>query len=249
MSKPRLEPCAVAAAILALAAGAARAQQSPDSLAVFGTGNVGSWTTELTLSNPLDEAIRVEVKPSPGTIVCILPCDFTHEIPPRGTIVLGSPPPGAVGVTYMAAVSGPFPSVLARVFDANGRSVDLPVFRLSTLLALDAPELVFPGAQRWTEGTVNLVLANIRDPDHLPEPVSLRLEAFDAGGASLGSREVALSGGESRFVTDALGFLGVGVAQMGQLSVRRIAGTGRFWGILSIVRADGSLSVGEGARP
>jgi hypothetical protein len=232
-----------------LAGVAARAQVPGDQIAVFGTGKVGSWSTELTLSNPLDAAATVEVKPSPGEIVCLQPCDFTHEIPARGTIVLPSPPPDGIGVTYVDAFSTTPPRVLARVLDANGRSVDLPTFRLGELIAMDASELVFPGAQRWAEGTVNLLLVNVWDAAHSPAPVSLRLEAFDANGASLSARDLDLSAGEVRFMADALGFLGVSVVEVGQLSVRRTGGAGRFWGTLSIVRKDGSLSVSVGAVP
>ena len=240
-----------AGAILAFALEVARAQappEYPDSLAVFGTGTVGSWTTELTLSNPLETDMSVDVKTSPGAIVCLQPCDFTHAIPARGTIRLGAPPPDAVGATYVTGLE--VPRVLARVRDARGRSVDLPVFRLSALLALDASELVFPGAQRSADGTVNLLLANIWDDFNFTgAPVTLRLEAFDADGSSLGHREITLAIDEKRFVRDALGFLGVGGVEVGQLSVRRVAGTGRFWGTLFVVRADGSLSVSVGATP
>ena len=258
MNRIRLQfSVAAAAAILAFVGGVARAQlppppppppHYPDSLVVFGTGNVVNWTTELTLSNPRETPMSVDVTTSPVPIVCILPCDFTHEIPSRGTVVLGAPPPDAVGVTYVGGLD--VPRVHARVLDTRGRSVDLPVFRLSTLLALDASELVFPGALRSAQGTVNLLLANIWDDVHFTgAPVTLRLEAFDADGASLGSRDLALAKGQTLFATDALGSLGVGVAEVGQLSVRRVAGSGRFWGILSIVRADGSLSVSVGATP
>ncbi len=37
--------------------------------------------------------------------------------------------------------------------------------------------------------------------------------------------------------------------EVGQLSVGRVGGTGKFWGTLSIVRTDGSLSVSVGASP
>ena len=247
MNAPRVGIGILCAALFA--GGAARAQASGDKIAVFGTGKIGSWTTELTISNPLDAAMTVEVKPSPGEIVCLQPCDFTHDVPARGTIVVASPPPDGIAVTYVDALAAPPPRVLARVLDAHGRSVDLPAFRLEELIAQDASELVFPGAQRWSEGTVNLLLAQIWDPTHSAEPVSLRLEAFDANGASLGARDVSLAAGEVRFVTDALGFLGVDVVEVGQLSVRRVEGAGKFWGTLSILRADGSLSVSVGATP
>ena len=254
MSRIRLQILVpAAAAIMVFFGGTARAQtppEIPDPLAVFGTGRVASWTTELTLSNPLDQAMTADVKTSPAEIVCVLPCDFTHEIPARGTIVLGPPPPDSIGVTYVTGIPGTDPRVLARVLDATGRSVDLPVFRLSALLALDASELVFPGAQRWAEGSVNLLLANLVDPvDFAGDAVTLELEAFDANGASLGSRDVALAKGETLFRTDALGWLGVGVVEVAQLSVRRVAGAGKFWGALFVRRADGSLSVSVGATP
>lgn len=252
MSRIRLDML-FSVAILAFFGGVATAQlppTDPDPLAIVGTGRVGTWTTELTLSNPLEEAMTVEVKSDPGHVVCVLPCDFVHTIPARGTIVIPSPAPDAVGVTYVSKPFGSVPSVLARVLDGTGRSVDLPVFRLSTLRALDPSELVFAGAQRWTGGTVNLLLANIWIPLPLSGgPVTLRLEAFDANGASLGSREVTLELGENRFLADALGFLGVGVVEVGQLSVRRVGGTGSFWGTLFVVRADGSLSASLGATP
>jgi hypothetical protein len=65
----------------------------------------------------------------------------------------------------------------------------------------------------------------------------------------LAARDLDLAGGEVRFLADALGFLGVGVVEVGQLSVKRTGGAGRFWGTLSIVRKDGSLSVSVGAVP
>jgi hypothetical protein len=249
MDEARVARLVFLAAAAAGAAGGLHGQMPSDQLAIFGTGKVGAWTAELTLSNPADAALTVDVKSTPGEIVCVQPCDFTHVIPARGTIVLPPPPPASVGVTYVGAFSDQPPRVLARVLDARGRSVDLPVFRLGDLLALDASELAFPGAQRWAEGTVNLLLANLWDSTHAPERVSLRLEAFDANGASRGVRDLDLANGEVRFLTDVLGFVGVANVEVGQLSVRRVGGTGKFWGTLSIVRTDGSLSVSVGASP
>ena len=239
------------AAILASRATAQTPVSNGNTLAIFGAGNIGSWTTELTISNPGDTAMAATVQNYPTPIVCtqIQPCTLDYQIPPRGTIVSGRPE-GGVGVTYVLSDSAVAPQALARVLDASGRSVDLPVFRLSTLIELDPSELVFPAAQRWPEGTVNLQVANVFDAvDPQPEPVTLRLEAFDANGASLGARELTLGGGEHRFLPDVLGFLGVGVVEVGQLSVRRVSGSGRFWGVMPILRADGSLSVSVGAVP
>src|SRR5262245_11295188 len=234
-----------------LAVGAVRAQtppEYPDPVAVFGTGTVGSWTTELTLSNPYAETVTADVRPSPGPITCIQPCNTEQTIPARGTVVLG-PPLASVGVTYVDAFSQT-PRVLARVRDARGRSVDLPVFRLSELIAFDKGELVFPGVQRGSGATSNLLLANIWNTVNFPgDAVTVRLEAFDGAGSSLGSRDVELLRGETRFLTDVLGFLGVDAVEVGQLSVKRIGGAGKFWGTLSIIRADGSLPVRAGARP
>jgi hypothetical protein len=242
---------AAIAAILASRATAQTPVSNGNTLAIFGAGNIGSWTTELTISNPGDTAMAATVQNYPTPIVCIQiqPCTLDYQIPPRGTVVSGRPE-GGIGVTYVLSESTVGPQALARVLDASGRSVDLPVFRLATLIELDASELVFPAAQRWSEGTVNLQIANIFDAvDPQPEPVTLRLEAFDANGASLGARELTLGGGEHRFLPDVLGFLGVDVVEVGQLSVRRVAGAGRFWGVMPILRADGSLSVSVGAVP
>jgi hypothetical protein len=242
---------AAIAAMLAASAVAQTPASNGATLAIFGAGNIGSWTTELTISNPGDTPMEATVQNYPTPIVCtqIQPCSLFHEIPPRGTVVSGRPE-GGIGVSYVLTEGTVGPQVLARVLDATGRSVDLPVFRLSTLIELDASELVFPAAQRWADGTVNLQLANIFDSvDPQPEPVTLRLEAFDANGASLGARELTLGGGEHRFLADVLGFLGAGVVEVGQLSVRRVAGAGRFWGVMPILRADGSLSVSVGAVP
>ena len=239
------------ATILASSAFAQTPVSNGATLAIFGAGNIGAWTTELTISNPGETAMAATVQNYPTPIVCtqIQPCTLEYQIPPRGTVVSGRPE-GGIGVTYVLSDGTVGPQALARVLDASGRSVDLPVFRLATLIELDASELVFPAAQRWSEGTVNLQLANIVDSvDPQPEPVTLRLEAFDANGASLGARELTLNGGEHRFLTDVLGFLGVDVVEVGQLSVRRVAGAGRFWGVMPILRADGSLSVSVGAAP
>lgn len=239
------------AAIL-LAPGPLWADRS-DYVVAFGAGTVGVWGTEFTVSSVLDEASEVILSRVPTNPLCppLIQCHTIVPLPARGTAIAQPPPDNGLSAVYVGTVGKVTPpSVLARAYSVAGASVDLPVFQVSTLLALNPSELNFPGARRGATGRCNLMVANVADPNvGFGQPVNVRIEAFSAGGGALGHAEVSLGYGETTFISDVLGFLGIAELDNGQLVLTKSGGEGVFWGIMPISRSDGSLSVSLGTAP
>ena len=250
-------PCrrgVVAAVVLcgAMFSGRLTAQET-DFLFVLGAGNVGTWVTEFTVSNRGSEEVTVVVSTAPKEICPPLATCFSSVIlPPGGTSTVGSPNAGVAGV-YVGYLDRPgWPAVVARARTVSGgaKSIDLPVFRVRSLMELDPHVLVFAGAQRDEGGRSNLILANVADPDRIgDEVVSLRLETLDQDGIVAGERSITLSYGESLFIGDAVGFMGIAELPLGQIRVTKTGGDGTLWGILTILRPDGTSSVSLGLAP
>lgn len=228
--------------------------QGSEFLVVFGAGRVGAWDTEFTISSSIHQVSTVIVSHAP-TQPCP-PDTSCHLIEPLvgdGTIVLPSPPGAGVGAVYVGTTDNTaVPRVAARAFVSGSAcmTLDLPVFRVASLVSLNPAALVFPGARRGSAGRTNLLLANVADPNELNgSSVDLALEALDAGGVVIGQGSVSLSYANTVFVPDVLGSLGVTELENGQLRVTKVGGLGSFWGVMPIARADGSFAVILGTSP
>lgn len=237
-----------------IAAGATSFTQGSDYLVAFGAGSAGIWSTEFTVSSTIDQPSTVIVSRQP-TQFCppLIDCHTVVTVPARGTVVVQNPYGTGVGAVYIGTTDSPaVPSVLARAYAPSipGKSVDIPVFRVATLLNISPQILVFPGAKRGETGRSNLVVANVADPNKLVgDSVELQVEAFDVHGTSLARDTLSLDYGNTRFLADIVGSLGVSTLDDGQLSITKVGGQGVFWAVMPISRSDGSLSMSLGVAP
>ena len=233
---------------------AALSAQGSDFLVVFGAGGAGIWGTEFTISSTIADASTVIVSRAP-TQFCppLIDCHTFVTLPGRGTVVTQNPYGAGVGAVYIGTTDkAARPSVLARAYAPSvpGLTVDLPVFRVATLIGLNPQELVFPGARRGTAGHSNLLVANVADPNSfVGDSVDLEIRVADAAGSFLAQGEVSLDYGSTRFIADILGSLGIVDLDDGEVILTKTGGQGIFWGVMPISRPDGSLSVSLGLSP
>jgi hypothetical protein len=111
--------------------------------------------------------------------------------------------------------------------------ISVPAFRQSTLLALNPPSLSFPGAERSATSRTNLVLADLREPDH-PDGrgLSTQVEVYGSSGERLAVASYSLGPGKTRFLVDVPAQLAVESLDFGQIRVRKTAGEGQLWGTI-----------------
>jgi hypothetical protein len=189
----------------------------------------------------------------PLPIVCIrAPCGIAYSSLPRtGTarIVTTSTDFGSfTGRLFVGAVDAEeLPTVRARVVNRARptQAIELPLFRRSTLVALNPGILAFPSAARGAGVHSNLILSEILADDG----VAVLVEAYSPAGVRLGGQAVSLGSGETVFLQDVLARLGVPELSDGQLRVTKTGGTGVMWGLLSTVSDDGRVSVAVGGHP
>ena len=234
-----------------------------DAIVIVGAGTSGSWVTELTLSNSrltetkwlLDTKFRFFPGPCPGI------CDWTGgTLAPAGTTAVPTTIPtlltrSQVSSLYVLPESGSATAISARARVVNSsrptQAIEIPAFRVSTLVALNPTVLAFPGARRDAASRTNLVLSSIvtRLNAEQGSDLTLLVEAHSVGGGLLGSEAVVLRFGETRFLVDVLAALGVASLDLGQVRVTKIAGDGVFWGTMFTTTSDGGVTVSVGAHP
>ncbi|MEX1246669.1 MAG: hypothetical protein WEB59_02940 [Thermoanaerobaculia bacterium] len=242
----------VAAVAFAVAAFATGGEVGSEYLAVFGAGDSGLWRSEFTISSTAAVPTQLILSFAPDQICPPLTtCHTIADMAPHGTVVLGAPFGHSVGVAYVASLDSTLvPAVLARALDESGRAVDLPVFRLRSLLALNPSTLVLPGAITGQSGRSNLLLANLGEVGQYDgDSVDLKVEVLDADGVALGSRTVSLDFRNSMMLVDVVRWVGVTDLTRGQVVVTKVGGSGMFWAIMPIVRADGNVSISSGSIP
>lgn len=232
-----------------------------DSIVLVGAGQSGTWITQLEATNAGAAAsvMQVDAAPRFDNGPCAGPCAFVQVgIPGKGTVALRDDQMRraigeGLGTVYVTPQEGSsLPSVRARVVNTArpGQGVEIPGVRLSTLLALNASALSFPGASANGATHSNLVLTNLlREGETQPEAMSLLVEAFSAQGASLGAREVSLAAGETLFLINVLETLGVPLLDRGSIRVSRTNSERAFWGLLYTIDADGGVRVSVGKNP
>jgi hypothetical protein len=83
----------------------------------------------------------------------------------------------------------------------------------------------------------------------LAAPLTVRVEAYSAEGRLLGAADFGLERGNSLFIVDVLGTLGIAELASGQVHVTRMEGAGLLWGLLATVTAEGQVFATLGINP
>ncbi len=247
-----------AAGLAALAVTARPALAQGDQLIVAGAGWVGKWDTEFELANTAAEPVDVSlwIEGLPLGVPCPPNCTSGGgTIPGFGTMriraseFIGATYPGPQIVHIQTLGGGPLPVVHARSvsYSSTCQFGELPVVRRSSIEAMHATVLVFPGAARGDGFYSNLILESLS-----PAPTSVAVELFDADGRSLGAAPFLVPGLRTFTaftLVDVVGHFGVPALENGQVRVRNLTTSAPLWGVLSTVGSDGSLRVALGANP
>lgn len=230
---------------------AAPALAGHHSTMILGAGRLGTWDTEITVTNywgqPMPVVISTGISDGPETASCAeqpSPCvEYLREtIPPLGTVVLagipidsGGSPEGVVPAPVYVAVdeSLPLPAVTARMYDTAAdcaRGESLPIVDADA--AFSASARSFPGARHDATGHVNLLIA--AGPGET-DPVAVRVCVFDPGGTLIAARFFPVRDGHPIMVPDVVALLGVPEMAQGMLLVDEPDGSAPFTAAMSIV--------------
>ena len=227
-----------------------------ESLVIVGSGRSGSWDTVLEISNGGSAPVTVQLGPVAGfQSICPTPCPLpSRTIGPGQTVRLtpddlsGYHPPG-VSISYVNATDPGFASSISvRARSINTavptQSAEVPVVRLSTIMALNPTVLAFPGATLTASAHSNLMLAEITGS----AAAIVQIEAFDTTGARVGSTTQTVPAGGTLFLVNALARMGVNAMDDGQVRVTRMSG-GTVWGWIGTVFPDAGVHIGLGRNP
>jgi len=224
-----------------------------DVLVALGAGVAGTWETEFEFANLEDRPLAVFAGEQPHPFVCVTsPCGIAFSPLPRtgaSRIVTTSADFGRfTGRLFVGADDAEeLPTVRARVVNRARptQEIELPLFRRSTLVALNAAVLAFPFAIRSAGEHTNLFVSEIG----LSSDLLVIIEAFAFSGERLQSTARLLESGETLFLIDVLAQLGVTAISEGQIRVTKTGGSGVLWGLLSTVSDDGRVAVAVGRHP
>jgi hypothetical protein len=231
------------------------ARHDADVLVAVGAGVAGTWETEFDFANPdASNAVNVFAGEQPHPFVCVTaPCGIAYAPLPRsGTarIVTRSAEFGRfTGRLFVGADDAEdLPTVKARVVNRARptQTIELPLYRRSTLVALNPLVLSFPDARRAAGIHTNLFVSEVGTT----AGISVRIEAFSAAGDLLGTEALALAPGETLFLQDVLARMNVAEILDGQIRVTRTGGAGVLWGLAATVfDDDGRVTVTPGKHP
>ena len=242
--------------LVALAALPALAQD--DVLVIAGAGVAGKWDTDFELANPIAQPVDVAIwiEGLPLGVPCPPNCTSGGgTIPGNGTLrirasdFIGATYPGPQIVRIQTLNGAPLPVVHARSVSSESscQFAELPVVRQSTIDALHASTLVFPGAAKGDGFYTNLILEVLGQT-----PTTVEVELFDASGHSLGASSFLVPGYPTFTaftLVDVAAFFGVPTLESGQVRVRNLNTNAPIWGVLATVGSNGSLRVALGANP
>ena len=252
MSRKKLALPLLLALVTCGAAGSVR--HDDDVFVAVGAGVAGAWETEFEFANPDDAtAVNVFASEQPFPYVCVAaPCGIAYAPLPRtGTarIVTHTADFGTfTGRLFVGADDAEdLPTVKARVINRArpSQSIELPLYRRSTLVNLNPRVLSFPGAQRSAVVHTNLFISEIG----LSWEIAVLVEAFSPAGERLGQEVHVIPRGQTLLLQDVLPRLGVSEMSEGQIRVTRTAGNGILWGLLATMFDDGRVSVTAGKHP
>jgi hypothetical protein len=246
------------AAVLALAfatSGAgAFSRHDADVLVALGAGVAGTWETEFEFANPDDaNAVNVFAGEQPHPFVCVTsPCGIAYAPLPRtgsARIVTRSVDFGTfTGRLFVGADDAEeLPTVKARVVNRArpSQGIELPLYRRSTLVALNPLVLSFPGVERSAASHTNLFVSEIG----LSAGIDVLIEAYASSGERLGQEARSLTAGETLFLQDVLPLLNAAELSEGQIRLTRTNGGGVMWGLAATVFDDGHVTVTAGKHP
>ena len=224
-----------------------------DVLVALGAGVAGTWETEFDFANNESLPLSVFAGEQPHEFVCVTsPCGIAFATLPRtGSARIVATPADFgrfTGRLFVGAHDAEeLPAVRARVVNRArpSQAIELPLFRRSTLVALDPRVLAFPSAVRTAGAHTNLFVSEIE----LVNALSVLVEVYSPAGEQLGQRTIALAPGETVFLQDVLGTLGITQLSEGQIRVTKSSGTGKMWGLTATVYDDGRVSVATGKHP
>lgn len=243
---------------LAFAAVALPGLAAADSLIIAGAGVAGKWNTEIDIANVSTDPMQVTLSIQGPLLEAPCPPNCpgkTYDLPGKGTItVLASDflVPAFSGpqmVRVDASGGAPLPVVHARSVNSTSSCsfAELPVMRESSITALAASVLVFPGVVRNGGTYSNLILEALGGAG-----ATVEVELVDASGNSMGTNTYAIPGEStsSAFtLVDVAKQFGTDTLPLGQVRATMVGGTGVLWGALSTIGADGSVRVTVGANP
>jgi hypothetical protein len=234
------------------------AVSADDAIVFVGVGVSGTWDTEIVLANPdpFSNALAVGIDNLPPDSACppLVGClgDTFVFLPPSETASLLASTisgfsSGLLPLKLYVSADMDLPSARARVVNGShpSQAIEVPGIRLSTLTTLNPVALSFPGATRSLDGHSNIVMAEVGGIGSL----SILIEAYDADGTLLGAHGFDIPSGQTIFLQDVVGQLGVAELANGQLRVTKIGGDGLMWGTMSTLYSDGGVAVSTGANP
>jgi hypothetical protein len=231
------------------------AQDQPKSLLIMGSGNTGTWTTELHIVNPTNKALDIQVGRFPIPVYCTIdPCPNTNAgIPANGeaTIQIGELGAGVyMQFLYVMPLNqtDPFPIVRARAYEVAqpARAMELPITSYSALAARNNSPLDFPGAERSSTAHSNLIIAEVSQGYGVTP--SARIDAITTDGTTVATKTVTLFQGQNLFLVDVLGTMGIDNFS-GHLRVTYTGGGGVIDGALATLTSDGGFAVSAGFNP
>lgn len=232
-------------------AAAGSVRHDDDAYVAVGAGVAGTWETEFEFANPDDTtAVNVFVGEQPFPYVCVTaPCGIAYAPLPRtGTARIVTHAADFATFTGRLFVGADdaeeLPTVKARVINRArpSQSIELPLYRRSTLINLNPRVLSFPGAQRSAGVHTNLFISEIG----LSWEMAVLVEVFSPTGERLGQEVHVVPRGQTLLLQDVLPRLGVNELPEGQIRVTRTAGNGILWGLLATMFDDGRVSVAAG---
>ncbi len=225
-----------------------------DVLVALGAGITGTWETEFEFANPDDRnPVTVFAGEQPYPYVCVAaPCGIEYAPLARtGTariVTNGIDFDRYRGRLFVGAQDAEeLPTVTARVINRvrPSQAIELPLFRRSTLIALNPLVLSFPGAERTPASHANLFVSEIG----LSWDVAVLLEVYASSGERLAQEIHVIPRGETLVLPDVLARLGLTELSQGQIRVTRTGGNGVMWGLLATVFDDGRVRVTAGKHP
>lgn len=245
---------ALSLALAAPAVAPAADRHDDDVLVALGAGVTGTWDTEFDFANPDDSnSVTVFAGEQPFPFVCVAaPCGIAYAPLARtGTARIVTQPADFsryTGRLFVGAQDAEeLPTVTARVVNRArpSQAIELPLFRRSTIVALNPLVLSFPGAERTAVSHGNLFISEIG----LSSEVAVLVEAYAPSGERLGGEAHVIPGGGTLVLQDVLSRLGVTDLSQGQIRLTRTAGNGVMWGLLATVFDDGRVTVTAGKHP
>jgi PKD repeat protein len=230
----------------------------PAALLIMGSGNTGTWNTELLIANPTNFPIDLEV----GTIPVPSECTTDPCPPPLNPARIELPASGQLTLQFTDVFGGrelqylyvlpsnpslPLPVVRARAYEVAqpARAMELPITSYAALAARQNSPLDFPGAELSSTAHSNLVIAEVGG-QYLP--AGALIEAITTGGTTVASKNISLATRQTLFLVDILTAMGLKQFS-GHLRVTYTGGGGIIDGALATLTSDGGFAVSAGFNP